>query len=152
VEEAPVTTTPNFEVPSALRDMAEKGIDQARRAFDGFIGAARQTVATTDGMAQTAGTSTHDMTSHRLQAAEQNVRATLDFAQKLTRAKSLQEALQLQAEFARSQLAAVQAQATELGGMAQNAMKQGAEQAMNAAQSGTDQSRMSMEEGDEIGR
>ncbi|MGH1569352.1 phasin [Methylobacterium sp. P31] len=147
-----MTTTPNFEVPSALREMAEKGIDQARKAFDGFIGAARQTVATTQGMAQTAGTSTQDMAAHSLQAAEQNVRTTLDFAQKLTQAKSLQEAMQLQAEFARSQLAAVQAQATELGGIAQSAMKQGTEQVMNAAQSGADQSRMSMEEGDEIGR
>ncbi|MGH1569349.1 phasin [Methylobacterium sp. P31] len=147
-----MTTTPNFEVPSALRDIAEKGIDQARRAFDGFIGAARQTVATTQGAAQTAGTSTQDMASHSLQAAEQNVRATLDFAQKLTQAKSLQEAMQLQSEFARSQLAAVQAQATELGGMAQSAMKQGSEQVMNAAQSGADQSRMSTEDGDEIGR
>lgn len=147
-----MTTTPNLEVPSALREMAEKGIDQARKAFDGFIGAARQTVAATQGMAQTANTSTQDMASHSLQAAEQNVRATLDFAQKLTQAKSLQEAMQLQTEFARSQLAAVQAQATELGGMAQSAMKQGSEQAMNAGQSGADQSRMSMEEGDEIGR
>ncbi len=144
--------TPNLEVPNALRDLAEKGIDQARQAFDGFIGAARQTVAATQGMAQTASTSTQDMASHSLQAAEQNVRATLDFAQKLTRAKSLQEAMQLQAEFARSQLAAVQAQATEFGGMAQSAMKQGSEHAMNAARSGADQSRMSMEDGDEVGR
>ncbi|MGH1569498.1 phasin family protein [Methylobacterium sp. P31] len=107
---------------------------------------------TTQGAAQTAGTSTQDMASHSLQAAEQNVRAALDFAQKLTQAKSLQEAMQLQSEFARSQLAAVQAQATELGGMAQSAMKQATEQVMNAAQSGADQSRMSMEDGDEIGR
>jgi phasin len=152
VEETPVTTTPNFEVPGALRDMAEKGIDQARRAFDGFIGAARQTVSATHGMAQTAGTSTQDMASHSFQAAEQNVRATLDFAQKLTQAKSLQEAMQLQSEFARSQLAAVQAQASELGGMAQSAMKPRAAQATSAAQDRADQSRMSMEEGDEIGR
>ena len=127
--------------------MAEKGIDQARKAFDGFISAARQTVAATQNTAPAAGTGTQDMASHSLQAAEQNVRATLDFAQKLTQAKSLQEAMQLQAEFTRSQLAAVQTQATELGGMVQSAFKQGTEHAMNAAQSGADQSRMSMEEG-----
>jgi hypothetical protein len=60
--------------------------------------------------------------------------------------------MQLQAEFARRQLSAVQAQATELGGIAQSLMKKGAEQAMNAASSGADQSRMSTEEGDEVGR
>jgi phasin len=152
LKEKPVNTTPNFEIPSAMRELAEKGINQARQAFDGFISAARQTVANTQSSAQTAETSTQDMASHSFQAAEQNVRAALDFAQKLTQAKSLQEAMQLQAEFARGQLAAVQAQATELGGIAQSAMKQGSEQAMNAAQSGADQSRMSMEEGDGIGR
>ncbi len=119
---------PNLEVPNALRELAEKGIDQARQAFEGFIEEARQTVAATQGGAHTAGASTHDMASYSLQAAEQNVRATLDFAQRLTRARSLQEALQLQADFARSQLAAVQAQATEFGGMAQSATKQDSEQ------------------------
>jgi phasin len=147
-----VNIAPNLEVPNALRELAEKGIDQARQAFEGFIEEARQTVAATQGGAHTAGASTQDMASYSLQAAEQNVRATLDFAQKLTRARSLQEAMQLLADFARSQLAAVQAQATEFGGMAQSATKQGAEHAMNAARSGADQSRMSMEDGDEVGR
>jgi hypothetical protein len=81
LEKNRMNTTPNFEIPSVMRELAEKGIDQARQAFDGFIGAARQTVATTHGMAQTAGTNTQDMASHSLQAAEQNVRATLDFAE-----------------------------------------------------------------------
>jgi hypothetical protein len=60
--------------------------------------------------------------------------------------------MQLQAEFTRSQLAAVQAQATQLGSMVQGAVKQGSKQVMNAAKAGADQSRMSMEEGDELGR
>jgi phasin len=143
-----VNVAPNLEVPNALRELAEKGIDQARQAFEGFIEEARQTVSATQGAAHTAGVRTQDMASHSLQAAEQNVRATLDFA----RAKSLQEAMQLQADFARSQLAAVQAQATEFGGMAQSATEQGAEHPMNAARSGADQSRMSMEDGGEVGR
>lgn len=147
-----MNTAPGLEIPSALRELAEKGIDQARQAFDGFIGAARQTVASTQGLMQTADTTTQDMASRSLQAAEQNVRATLDFAQKLTQAKSLQEAMQLQADFARSQLAAVQTQASEFGGIAQSAVRQGSEHAMNAARSGADQSRMSMEDGDEVGR
>ncbi len=147
-----MNVAPNLEVPNALRELAEKGIDQARQAFEGFIEEARQTVSATQGAAHTAGVRTQDMASHSLQAAEQNVRATLDFAQALTRARSLQEAMQLQADFARSQLAAVQAQATEFGGMAQSATEQGAEHPMNAARSGADQSRMSLEDGDEVGR
>jgi len=42
-EEASVNTTPSFEVPSAVRDLAEKSINQARQAFDSFISAARGT-------------------------------------------------------------------------------------------------------------
>lgn len=147
-----MNTTPDFEIPSAMREVAEKGIDQARQAFDGFMSAARRAAASSHDAAQTAGIGIQDAASHSILAAEQNVRATLDFAQKLTQAKSLQEAMQLQADFARSQLTAVQAQATELGGIAQSLMKKGAESAMSAASSGADQSRMSMEEGDEVGR
>lgn len=55
--------------------------------------------------------------------------------------------MQLQAEFTRSQFAAVQAQAKEFGSITQGAMKQGSEQFRNAAQDAADQSRRSMEEG-----
>jgi hypothetical protein len=87
--------------------------------------------------------------THSFQAAEQNVHAALDLAQKLAQAKSVQEAMQLQSEYARSQAAAIQAQAKELGSMAQSALQKGTEQARSAAQDAVDQSRMSMEEGDE---
>ena len=69
----------------------------------------------------------------------------LDLAQKLARAKTMKEAMQLQSEFVRSQLAAIQGQAKELGSMAQSAVQQGAEQARGAMQEGVDRSRSSME-------
>jgi phasin len=123
-----VNTTPRFEVPSAVRDVAEKSIDQARQAFDSFISTARSTAEKVQSSAELARKSTQGVGSHAFQAAEQNVKATLDFAQTLIRAKSLQEAMQLQAEFTRSQFAVVQAQAKELSNLAQGALKQGAEQ------------------------
>ena len=129
----------------ALRRCLAVAVDQPQRPR-------RQMVASTQGLAQTADTGTQDMAAHSLQATEQNVRATLDFAQKLTQVKSLQAAMQLQADFARSQFAAVQAQANEFVGMAQSATKQGAEHAMDVTRNGADQSRMSMEDGDEVGR
>ena len=52
------------------------------------------------------------------------MQATLDFAHRLTQAKSLQEATQLQPEFNCSQFAVVRAQAQELGNLAQNAAEQ----------------------------
>ena len=142
-----MNTTPGFEIPGAMRDLAEKSIGQARQAFDSFISTARRTAETTQKTTELARTSAQDVGAQTFQAAEQNVHATLDFAQKLIQAKSLQEAMQLQAEFTRSQFAAVQAQAKEFGSITQGAMKEGSEQFRNAAQDAADQSRRSMEEG-----
>jgi phasin len=57
--------------------------------------------------------------------AEQNIAAAFDLAQRLVRAKDVQEAMQIQAEFARSQFAAMQTQMKEFGSMAQSAMQAG---------------------------
>ena len=47
-----------------------------------------------------------------------------DLAQRMVRAKDMQEAMQIQAEFVRTQFEAMQAQMKEFGSMAQSAMKQ----------------------------
>ncbi len=54
--------------------------------------------------------------------AENNVNAAFDLAQKLVRAKDVNEVLALQFEFAKSQMAAMQTQAKELGPVAQDAI------------------------------
>jgi phasin len=127
--------TPNsYEVPAEMRDFAEKSVEQARKAFDGFIGAAQKAVGTLEGSASTFQANASDVTRKSFAYAEQNVSAAFDLAQKLVRAKDLQEALQLQAEYARSQYAAMQAQLKEVGSIAQSAVKQAAtatQQAVN---------------------
>lgn len=85
-----MNTTPGFEIPGAMRDLAEKSISQARQAFDSFISTARRTAETTQKTTELARTSAQDVGAQTFQAAEQNVHATLDFAQKLIQAKSLQ--------------------------------------------------------------
>ncbi|KAB1067897.1 phasin [Methylobacterium planeticum] len=132
---------PNFEIPGAMRDLAEKSLDQARQAFDNFITAARRTASTARDSAEAAQKNAHEMSARTFEAAEQNVNAALELGQKLARAKSVQEAMQLQAEYVRSQFAAMQAQAKEFGGMAQSSMQQGAEQSRSAMQEGIDQTR-----------
>ena len=57
-----------------------------------------------------------------LSYAEQNVNAAFDLAHKLVRAKDPQEALTLQSEYLRTQIAALQAQAKELGSLIQKGM------------------------------
>ena len=42
---------PNFQVPEEMRDFAEKSVEQARKAFDGFLGAAHKAIDSVEGRA-----------------------------------------------------------------------------------------------------
>ncbi len=118
---------PNYEIPAEMRDFAEKSVEQARRAMDGFIGAAQRTVDTLEGSANTVQASAKDLTRKTFSYAEQNIHAAFDLAQRMVRAKDAQEAMQIQAEFVRSQFESMQAQMREFGSMAQNAAAQSAQ-------------------------
>jgi phasin len=109
------------DIPSQIRDLAEKNVAQAREAFLGFIGAAQ----TATGTAGTLPAGTKEAMTKAISFAEENVKATFDHAQKLIRAKDVQEILTLQTTFATSQLLAMQKQATELGAVVQEAITAG---------------------------
>jgi len=147
-----MANTPNYEVPGEMRDFAEKSVDQARKAFDSFIGAARRTADTVQGSAEVARTNAQDISSRGFEFAEQNVNAAFDLAQKLVRSKDVQEAMQHQAEFVRTQFAAIQAQAKEFGGIAQSAMQQGADHARKAMEQGTEAARKTASDAEDAAR
>ena len=113
---------------------------------------ARRTADTVQGSAEMARTNAQDVSARGFEFAEQNVTAAFDLAQKLVRSRDLQEAMQHQAEFVRSQFAAIQAQAKEFGGLAQSAMQQSAEKAKGAMQEGAEHARKAMEQGSEAAR
>jgi len=121
-------TTPNYEIPTEMRDFAEKSVEQARKAIDGFMSAAQKTVDTFEGSTNTLQATATDATRKTFSYAEQNLAAAFDLAQKMVRAKDPQEAMQIQAEFVRSQFQAMQTQMKEFGSMAQSAMQQGSKQ------------------------
>jgi len=127
------TPTPNYEIPAEMRDFAEKSVEQARKAVDSFLSAARRTADTLEGSANTVQSSAKDMTRKTLSYAEQNLSAAFDHAQRLVRARDVQEAVQFQSEFVRSQFAALQAQMKEFGSIAQSAMSQGVRDAQDVA-------------------
>ncbi len=115
--------TPNYEIPTEMRDFAEKSVEQARKAIDGFMSAAQKTVDTFEGSTNTLQATATDATRKTFSYAEQNIQAAFDLAQRMVRAKDMQEAMQVQAEFVRSQFEAMQSQMKELGTLAQGAMK-----------------------------
>ena len=87
---------PKIEVPTELRDLAEKTIDQAEKAFGLFFEAA------TKSMSSMPGTGT-DVSKQALAFTEQNMKSAFDHARKLVHATDLQEAMRIQSEFLRSQ-------------------------------------------------
>ncbi|HVX76075.1 MAG TPA: phasin [Bradyrhizobium sp.] len=87
---------PKLEVPIELRELAEKTIEQAERAFEMFFEAANRSVGTIPGPAM-------NVSKQTLTFTEQNMKSAFDYARKLVHATDLQQALQIQSEFLRSQ-------------------------------------------------
>ena len=114
---------PSYEIPSDMRDFAEKSVEQARKAFEGFIGAAQKAVGQADSTTTTIQTNTRAISDKAVTFAEQNVRSAFDFAQKLVRVTDMQDLLSLQAEYVRTQLSALQDQAKDFGSAVQSATR-----------------------------
>ena len=110
-----ITKPPNFEIPPEMRDMAEKSVEQARKAFDGFMGAAYKAAGTLEGTTETVQAGSKDIGRKALGYAEQNVAAALEFASSLVKARDPQQVLQLQSDFIKSQLQAFGEQAKDIG-------------------------------------
>lgn len=104
-----------FEIPQQMRDIAEKNVEQARAAYDQFMGAMMQAVDM-----WSKATSSNEMTSgfkavqeRATSFAKQNAEAGFALASAL--AKAIQEVLALQSRYAQAQMQAYALQAQELG-------------------------------------
>jgi len=111
----------NLDVPTQMRQFAEQSVEQAKKAVDGFLTAAQKTAVTLETQASTAQSGAKDVGQKVMGFAEQNINNSFDFAQKLVRAKDIQEVMALQQEFLKSQMQAMQAQAKDLGATATKA-------------------------------
>ena len=87
---------PKLEVPAELRDLAEKTIDQAEKAFGFVFDAASKSIASVPNPGA-------DISKQALSFTEQNMKAAFDHARKLVHATDLQQAMQIQSEFLKSQ-------------------------------------------------
>ena len=110
-----INTAEPFQIPPEMRALAEKSVEQAKQALEGFMSAAQHTVGTLEGQAETARKGAKDVGAKAMGFAEQNIANTFDFAQKLVRAKDVQEMLELQASYIKTQMQALAEQAKELG-------------------------------------
>ena|SRR5437763_17046618 len=118
---------PKFEIPTEMRQMAEQSVEQARKAFDSFIAAAEDAVSRFGGQAAIAQAGARDVGKKAMTFAEQNVASSFEFAQKLVRARDVQEILRLHSEFIREQMESLSNQAKELGDAASKTAQTGKE-------------------------
>lgn len=112
---------PTFEIPTEMRAFAEKSVDQARTAVSNLMGTAVKTAGQVQTSSKSMQESLHAVVAKGFDQVQDNAGATFDFAQKLVRSRDMREALELQAEFLRTQIATMQAQAKDLGAMIQKA-------------------------------
>jgi phasin len=115
--------TGQFEIPEAMREFAEKSMDQARKAFDDYMNLAQKA---TEGLAASGSgvpDSAKRMHEETIAFAEANVAASFELAQRLVRARDFEEMAKIQQEFLRQQMAAFEDQSRRLGKIAEQATK-----------------------------
>ena len=127
----------NYEIPSELRDFAEKSVEQAKKAFDGFLGAASKAASAAETQTVAVQTNSKELATKAFGYAEQNVGAAFEHAQKLVRAKDSQEVFHLQQEYLKAQAAALQVQMKELGTHVQSSVQKAATEAQATLQKAT---------------
>jgi phasin len=108
-------TSGQFDMPNDLRALAEQSVRQARKAIDGLLQNASETVEQLEGRAEAVQTGARDIAKRSMAYAEQNVAASFDFAEKLVHARDAAEIVRLQTEFLGRQINALSAQAQDFG-------------------------------------
>jgi phasin len=114
VFEMPKFDVPKVELPTAFREMAEKGIAMAKENYERMKGAADEA---TDLLEETYSTASKGCSGYGLKvldAARANSNATFDLFGELLAAKSYAEVVERSTAFMRKQFDAVTAQAKEL--------------------------------------
>lgn len=108
---------PQFEFPEAVREMAERNVEQARSAYTQFLDMARQAQDMVAKSSDTMAQSTREIQAKAMRYAEQNMAANFAFAGDLARARDLKEYVEIQARYAQRQMQTYSEQAQELGRM-----------------------------------
>jgi phasin len=103
-----------FEIPSDMRALAEKSVEQAKQAFDIFISAAQHAVSSAESQAATAQAGAKEVGELAMSFAERNIASSFEFAQKLLQAKEPKDVVALHTDYVNSQISSLSDQAKEL--------------------------------------
>jgi len=112
-----MSATPQFEIPTDVRKLAEQSLEQVKTAIHGYLQFIQRAVP-----GNVMGGS--ELTNKILGYAERNVASAFEFAQKLVQVRDMQALTNLQQEFIKAQMQAMTEQANDLSEIAMNAVKQ----------------------------
>jgi phasin len=110
-----------FEIPEQMREVADKSVGEARKAFEQFLTATQKAMATAENSAKSVGEGAADVSRQSLAFVEDNIAASFDLAQRLVQARTVQEIAALQQEYVRRQMKNLTEQGKQLGEMAARA-------------------------------
>lgn len=104
-----------FEVPTEMRDLASRSVEQARKAFETFIGAAQKASDQVSAGPIPMPKNLTEASKMTVSFAERNMNAAFDMAQRLVQAKTIEEAMKIQSEYMQNQARVLQDQMQEAG-------------------------------------
>ena len=125
--EIPKFEMPSMEMPAAFRELAERGIAQAKENYEKVKGAAEQATDILEDTYSTASKGCCDYGLKVIEAARTNSNATFDLVGDLMTAKSYAEVVEKSTAFMRAQFETLTAQAKSLGEQAQKVATETAE-------------------------
>lgn len=103
------------EIPDAVREMAERNVEQARQAYTQFMDMARQAQTVVTKSSEAMAKSALDVQVQALRYAEENINASFQFASDLAKARDLKEYVEVQTRYAQKQMKTYTEQAQDLG-------------------------------------
>jgi phasin len=106
---------PQMEIPDAVRQLAERNVEQARSAYAQFMDVVRKAQ---DMVAKSSGAMTEgalEIQARAMKFAEENVEAGFRLAAELAKARDMKEYFEIQSRHAQRQMAVYAQQAQELG-------------------------------------
>jgi phasin len=110
-----------FDIPESMRSFAMQSMEQARKAFDDYMDAAQKAAGGMTGSGTAMQDNARRLQEETLAFAEANVTASFELAQRLVRARDMQEMIRIQQEFLEQQMASFADQSRRLAEIAASA-------------------------------
>lgn len=105
---------PDFEIPTSVREIAGKSVDQAKDAYTRFVDAARQAQDMVNKSTEVFASGAKEVNEKVFEFTEANTKNSFEVAARLAKARDIKEVMEIQTQFARTQIEAYTQQAQEL--------------------------------------